>query len=122
MIDASSTSLHPKQSNLIDKLVDQHIVDAFLSTHTSARSRDVETLNSSNSCRVRFDRSGARVTGLTGGCIGVVKACCRHLGRDPVGGGAPRVALRSARPLRTSLIVAKTNKESTRLEKLGLER
>jgi hypothetical protein len=66
MIDASSTSLHPKQSNLIDKLVDQHIVDAFLSTHTSARSRDVETLNSSNSCRVRFDRSGARVTGLTG--------------------------------------------------------
>jgi hypothetical protein len=44
------------------------------------------------------------------------------VGRDPVGGGAPRVALRSARPLRTSLIVVETNKESMRLEKLGFER
>jgi hypothetical protein len=34
MIDASSTSLHPKQSNMIDKLVDQHIVDVFfVNTH-----------------------------------------------------------------------------------------
>jgi hypothetical protein len=39
MIDASSTSRHPKQSNMIDKLVDQHIVDVFLSIHTSSRSR-----------------------------------------------------------------------------------
>jgi hypothetical protein len=50
-----------------------------------------------------------------------VKDYCRHLRRDPVGGGAPRVALRSARPLRMSLIVVETNKEST-MEKLGLER
>jgi hypothetical protein len=40
----------------------------------------------------------------------------------PVGGGAPRVALRSARPLKTFLVVVETNKESTRLEKLGFER
>jgi hypothetical protein len=30
--------------------------------------------------------------------------------------------MRSARPLRTSLIVVETNKESKRLEKLGFER
>jgi hypothetical protein len=41
---------------------------------------------------------------------------------DPDGGGVPRVALRSARPLRTSLIVVETSKESTRLKKLGFER
>jgi hypothetical protein len=41
---------------------------------------------------------------------------------DTVGGGASRVALRSARPPRTSLIIVETNKESTRLEKLGFER
>jgi hypothetical protein len=52
----------------------------------------------------------------------MVKAKDRCLGRDPVGGGAPRVALRSARTLRMSLIVVETNKESTRLEKLGFER
>jgi hypothetical protein len=43
------------------------------------------------------------------------------LGRDPVGGGVPRVVLRSARLLSMSLIVVETNKESTMLEKLGFE-
>jgi hypothetical protein len=51
-----------------------------------------------------------------------VKTYDHRLGRDPVRGGAPRVVLRSARPLSMSLIVVETNKESTRLEKLGFER
>jgi hypothetical protein len=37
-------------------------------------------------------------------------------GWDPIGGGAPRVALRSARPLRTSLIVVETSRERTSLK------
>jgi hypothetical protein len=41
---------------------------------------------------------------------------------DLVGGGMPRVALRSARPLRTFLIIVEKNKESRRLEKLGFVR
>jgi hypothetical protein len=69
-------------------------------------------MNSPSSCPDWFDRW----------LRGAVKGLERRLGRDPVRGGAPRVALKSARPLRTPLIVVETNKESTRLEKLGFER
>jgi hypothetical protein len=49
--------------------------------------------------------------------MSVVKTYESRLGRDPVGDGAPRVALRSARPLKTSLITIETNKKSTRAGK-----
>jgi hypothetical protein len=50
------------------------------------------------------------MTGLTGVHRGMVKTY-------NIGDGAPRVALRSARPLKTYLITVETNKESTRVGK-----
>jgi hypothetical protein len=47
----------------------------------------------------------------------MVKTYVSLIVRDPVGDGAPRVALRSAKPLKTSLITIETNKESTRVGK-----
>jgi hypothetical protein len=57
------------------------------------------------------------MTGLTGVHRGMVKTYKHCLGRDLIGDGAPRVALRSARPLKTYLITVETNKESTRVGK-----
>jgi hypothetical protein len=61
-----------------------------------------------------------RGTGLTGVRRGAVKTYERRLRRDPVGDGAPRVAPRLVKPLRTFLIAVETNKESTRVEKVGV--
>jgi hypothetical protein len=54
-------------------------------------------------------------------CKDAVKTYERHLRRDSVGDDAPRVALRSAWALRTSLIFVEINKESKGLEKLEFE-